>query len=376
MSNVSKSDSDILREIVKKMEEQENVFISTESEENNENDEKTMEQIIEEFPGYPKYEERKHCGCQMTYYPEIDTYFWGEWEFQPCMPIFVIFLIVSSFIIGMIFCFPQFKYELIIFLPLITFFGILFLISYIQIIKIGPGYFPFYWGAKQALKSKNSLDNQEDEQNENDEDSRDYLLGNKIPCPKDGIMTNVHQYSWAHQLKRPERSVLARSARRIVLRPDHLCGWTTVWIGKRNHKLFILFNLYGFIYLTLYSIYMIRAIITMFSGKVNIAVLSVCGIYTLFALSFDIMTCSFVCSSIVEISQNITSWEEWSSKESAFYNRGSFKKNMEDVFGPYKGILNWLKPTSPFEQFSNEELANQYLLLRNEFSQNHNETRL
>ena len=353
------------------MDNQEQPEIIEESASRNEemSDDPTVEELVASFPGFPEYIEKDHCCCKMTYYPEIKTYFWGEWEFQPCMPSFVIFLIVSSYICFLFVTIPKFGLELLAAIPILSFFGYLFLYSYIQIIKVGPGYFPFYWGARQYLKSKtadeNNLINSQIDQE--DEDSRGFLLGsNKNVCPKDGIMTSNTQYTWAHQLPRPERSVLARSARRIVLRPDHLCGWTTVWIGKRNHKLFILFNFYGLIYLSLFCVYMVRAIISLFSDLDKFVLIIIAAIYALFAISFAIMNASFVCSSIYELAHNITSWEDWSGKESQKYNRGSFMKNMEDVFGPYTSCCNWLKPTSPFTQYTNEELSNQYLLIRNQ----------
>ena len=320
--------------------------------EKQEEPEKTEEQLALEFPGYSTFEEREHCGCKMTYFPEIDTYFWGEWEFQPCMPSFVIFLIVSSYLICVTIAIPKFGYEWIISIPIFTFLCIIFLISYIQIIKVGPGYFPFYWGVKNILKTKENGA-------ENDNGMSDYLL-NKTACPYDGIMTNPEQYKWGHKLKKPTRSILARSAKRIVLRPDHLCGWTTVWIGKRNHKLFMLFNFYGILYLTFFCVYTIRAVVKDFDNLENLAEIIVLAIYGLFSLSFALLTTSFTCTSLCGFCHNITSWEDWNNTKVSIYDRGSCIKNMEDVCGPSTNMCNWLKPYSPFEAFTNEELAAQY----------------
>ena len=296
------------------MEDQNNENINENQEEIPETPhEKTEAEIASEFPGFSEYEERNHCCCKMTYYPSIRTYFWGEWEFQPFMPCFVIFLIVSSYLVGMIFCFPLFGYENLFLIPLITFLFAMFLFSYIQIIRIGPGYFPFYWGAKSYLQSKNPIDETNPINNGN---SDDYLLGNdEIICPKNGILTTMEQYEWSHQLKRPERCILARSARRIVLRPDHLCDWTTVWIGKRNHKLFMLFNAYGCIYLAVYSFYMARAVIEIFSNPKSLSVFLILSIYGILAATFSILTMTFVISSLWDLRHNQTSWESWNNKE-------------------------------------------------------------
>ena len=320
------------------------------------------------FPGFPIFEEKQHCFCKMTYYPEIDTYFWGEWEFQPFMPAVVILLITSSYLFSLFFCLPKYGSESFFIIPTLTFFCVMFLVSYIQIIKTGPGYFPFYWGSRQT--PQNQSNSSLVMNHENDDETSGYLLGtNKLECPKDGIMTNDEQYKWAHQLDRPERSILARSARRIVLRPDHLCGWTTVWIGKRNHKLFMLFNFYGFFYLTLLVIYLGRDAISQVDKLENIPIFICEAIYSLFAISFAMMTFSFSYTSLLGFQHNVTSWEEWNQKNLRLYDRGSFRKNLEDVCGPSTNLCDWLKPISPFTNYSNEELSNQYLSIRRENEQ-------
>ena len=336
----------------------------------------TDEELAAQFPGFSEYEERTHCFCKMTYYPKIKKYFWGEWEFQPFMPGFVLFLIISSYIVGIIFCFPYFRFESIILIPVITFLFLMFLISYIQIIRIGPGYFPFYWGAKQYLKAQNPGDVTgtllTQDQVIPGDDHSDLLLGdNGIICPKDGLMTSSEQYTWAHQLKRPERAVLARSARRIVLRPDHLCDWTTVWIGKRNHKLFMLFNFYGFIYLTIYCIYMSRRVLKIFWDFSHIGTILVITIYCVLSFAFAILTISFVCSTVYDLRHNQTSWESWNNIQIPAYDRGSLMNNLEDVCGPSTHIIDWFKPISPFSSLSNEELANQYSLQKQKYEQTH-----
>jgi hypothetical protein len=81
--------------------------------------------------------------------------------------------------------------------------------------------------------------------------------------PFNWVETKRFWYSWEDQLNglavtslqvsfarappnRPPGSSFSSSAGRYVIRADHICAWIANWVGKRNHKQFILFNFYGF----------------------------------------------------------------------------------------------------------------------------------
>lgn len=298
-----------------------------------------LEEKINPFPGYTKWESRYHCGCKMFYIPKINSYFWKEWEFQPGMPFFVLFLIVSSFIVNLICTAPKIKYWNLITIPLQLIFGSLFVYCYIRTITDGPGYFPFYWSLGADAPTDEHLDL--------------HIPFNSIS--PSGIISTQEQLEWARSKIKPCRCIVSNSAHRIVLRPDHLCGWTTVWIGKRNYKFFFLFNFYGLFYMLVSVIsggyYSFSSFNANFSIKTIIQV-----IYTVLALAFLFLTGSFAFSGFKNAYDGHTSWEEWNSID--FFNRDK-QTNLEDAFGPGP-CLNWFKPFSPWTNISNEEIADSY----------------
>lgn len=292
------------------------------------------------FPGHSIFEKRTKCGIQMIYYPKIDAYFWREWEFSPAMPISVLTLISTSFIVLVSLVMPYFYWECLI-IPLQILLLVMYIYSYIQIIRVGPGYFPYYWGAQDLAIDITT----------------ETLLNHNFP--PQGIMTSEEQYQWGHVLPMPPRSKLAHSARRIVLRPDHLCGWTTVWIGKRNHKMFILFNFYGLLYTLMLSFYSIRRLVVMFTNLSGVLSIIIVGFYGFLSLTFTLVHIIFLYSGLHSAFINQTSWEEWNNFPPNTYDRGR-QKNLEDVFGKWNGVCDCLCPTDPFSQFTNEDLAAEY----------------
>jgi hypothetical protein len=70
-----------------------------------------------------------------------------------------------------------------------------------------------------------------------------------------GIVASQKQVEWIETQTKPNRCIFSMSARRIVIRPDHFCGWTASWIGIRNHKFFWLFNFWGFVYISIFLIF-------------------------------------------------------------------------------------------------------------------------
>ncbi|EAX93643.1 DHHC zinc finger domain containing protein [Trichomonas vaginalis G3] len=189
------------------------------------------------------------------------------------------------------------------------------------------------------------------------ENQQDFMISGYV-CPPDGIITSEKQYEWAHNLPKPSRSTLTHSARRYVIRADHLCGWTTVWIGKRNYKMFMLFNFYGTPYLGLFSAYCIRYFVKYFNS-LEITPLVIVAIYGILALSFTLLTFSFSISSLSLACHNRTNWEDWNTVTED-YDRGSCKANMEDICGTPASKWDYFCPKSPFTNITNDELVRQY----------------
>jgi hypothetical protein len=63
----------------------------------------------------------------------------------------------------------------------------------------------------------------------------------------DGLAVTDAQFAFACAPEnRAPGSSFSRTSGRFVIRADHICGWIGNWVGKRNHKQFMLFNFYGF----------------------------------------------------------------------------------------------------------------------------------
>lgn len=294
---------------------------------------------ISEFPGFSRYMKKRHCCIEMTYYPDINKYFIGEWEFSPYTPIIVLSLISSSYIVLCYISFVLFTIDSFVILVIELLIGYFFIYSYISVIKVGPGYLPFYWSARHELNV-------------------DDIGFHNAVCP-DGVVTDERQLKWARSLSKPQRTSLFTSARRIVVRPDHLCMWTTVWIGKKNFKLFFLFNFYGMLYTFLFCVQMLRGTMNILISQWGFISTIITLVYLLLGLAFFVLVSSFTATGLCSIKQNRTSLEEWGSTPQGTYDRGR-KRNFEDVFGPSDSILDWLTPTSPFEGYNLETLANLY----------------
>lgn len=288
---------------------------------------------VTEFPGYSKYDEKKVCCCKVAYFPSLQTYFLGQWEIIPWLPIFVFLLAISAFIVISIVGISVFNFtEIIIVLIILFILLFMFLLNFSLVIYEGPGYYPF------SLVHDN---------------------GNP-PTPWAGIQSSVEQYSWVQLQSRPPRSAFFRTAHRYVLRPDHFCGWTSTWIGKRNFKFFILFNFYGMLYLTLFTIYIIRAVINFLVPLKISASFIFSLIYMVLGAFFAFMTGNFFFTSIVHTVKNETNWEIWNHIDSTKFKKASLKENLQDVFGEVN-IFLWFCPISPWHDKTNAEISTGYV---------------
>jgi hypothetical protein len=109
----------------------------------------------------------------------------------------------------------------VISMAVVSLFLILFLYSYYSAAFSDPGFLPFNWIDTQRFW---------------------YSWQDQLS----GMATTEAQMDFARAAEnRPPGSSFSRTSGRFVMRADHICGWVANWVGKRNHKQFLLMNFYG-----------------------------------------------------------------------------------------------------------------------------------
>lgn len=307
-----------------------------------------------EFPGFTKYRRVKYCCTNNAIYIDKipNIVFLGHWDAQPGFPIAVTTIIVSSYLVAMILIYPVWrKLTGILMASILSITFFLFIYSYFRIIIDGPGYLPFYWPLKHSSDQSLEISS--------DDDETSTLINKNDELSPSGIISTKEQLNWAKDRPRPNRSILSTDGHRIVIRPDHLCGWTASWIGKRNYKFFLLFNFWGSIYISNFLVSCIIEIVSEMKNDEPSFVVAILFVYAFLALTFLLMTGSFTCTHTYQMFTNQTSWEEWKGIDSSRFDRG-FKENVEDVCGPWSKWYTFLLPISPWTNFTNSELVKDY----------------
>ena len=160
------------------------------------------------------------------------------------------------------------------------------------------------------------------------------------------------------------RVKLFKSARRLVIRPDHFCAWFACFIGKKNHKLFMLFNFWGFIYISLFFSSDLYAFILCLQGINSIGTkLIICIIYLMLAFFFLMMTGSFTFETIYNLSTNITSFEKMSMDRRKISHRPKYncKESWEEVCGPISQWYTYLIPWSPYHNVDEYDMIYEHI---------------
>jgi hypothetical protein len=97
---------------------------------------------------------------------------------------------------------------------------LLFYVTYIHAVCRDPGYLPFNWAADGPTKYG----------------WRELMSGTAV---------SDAQILFAVSTTRPPGTSFSKSYGRYVIRADHICGWISNWVGKRNHKHFLLMMAWG-----------------------------------------------------------------------------------------------------------------------------------
>lgn len=150
------------------------------------------------------------------------TLYFKHWEVQFLFPTIVIVLVIMGLAIYFTDLYPYIENPNLQMLSLsvLLFSLTMFLWSYFAAVCMDPGFLPFNWS--QTKRSKYGW--------------KEILEGTALTSD---------QVCYAENHSRPIGSCFSHSYGKFVLRPDHVCGWIANWVGKRNHKQFILFLLYG-----------------------------------------------------------------------------------------------------------------------------------
>ncbi|EAX96797.1 DHHC zinc finger domain containing protein [Trichomonas vaginalis G3] len=210
--------------------------------------------------------------------------------------------------------------------------NICFLLSYFATIFEGPGFLPFYYPLQITKR---------------DDGVPDYLSG---------VVSNEQQENYVRSKPKMSRVGFFKTVQRYVLRPDHFCGWTGQFIGKKNYKLFVLFNIWGAIYTSQFLGYCVFALVSNLSlPQPFIPSLLFTLIYMLQCILFCMMTCNFGCVGIYNIHTNSTQLEQMQDNKNS-YAKPNCIDNWEEVCGPRAKWYFWIFPVPAFHDKSSEYL--------------------
>lgn len=303
-------------------------------------------ETIQTIPELTKYEVTCKCCCGIDPCVKIQDKdpvprsFWGSHELDSiCMNVFVSGIIIFVELVHFLIVFPKlaytsnssddgfhysishvYKYQIPC-LALHIFTLILFLWAYFAAACMDPGFLPYNWF--ETRKTKYNWQEQ--------------LSG--LAIREDQV-----QYAYDH---RPNIASFSKSAGRFVIRADHICGWIGNWVGKRNHKQFILMNFWGSMYaLNLFvwhipiiqqimpsedhSLFFVYILLVFFEGCVEIVFAIL--LFYVFIMSLD------------DLRKDLTKIKKWKNEKGQDY---SCLKATREVFGP-GNICCFVFPTPAF----------------------------
>ena len=320
------------------------IYQKMKSNKNSEEDEfLDQNKYFSNFPPYTKWESRgTFFGLQKGYIPGIKKTFLNHWEVSLCMPITVISIIYSSYFIYLLDFFLILSFSWKSFLVMLIFL-ILYTISYFQVIIEGPGYLPYYF--PNPPPKLNNLKNNE----------KDYLSG---------VAATQEQIDYAKSNIHIPRTHFFKSARRVVIRGDHFCEWCACFIGKKNYKLFFLFNFWGSLYIGYFGYSIINAIIKSVNFKnPNVFMLIMNMLYTVIVVFFFIFQMYFILDSLKSIWTDVRDYESLikDKKDPVIMSkRKQIKKSklelFEEVFGNRSQWYLWLIPIGAYHNIDDVSL--------------------
>ena len=250
-------------------------------------------------------------------------YFLRHWEFNPTMPIAVCILTFYPLCCHFALVCPRSHIALaVVSSVVICFFGVMFMWSYFAAVCMDPGYLPFNWIETQRFW---------------------YSWQDQLT----GLAATEEQVLWARERRnRPPGCSFSTSAGRYVIRADHICGWISNWVGKRNHKQFMLMNFWG----TLYAL----ALICFFWGQ-NVSfvdldmVVMILGLMALvIEFTFGVTMASMGISALIDLKKHRTKIQRMRHEEGDA-RKFTFEHSMREICGN-GSKCRWFIPTPAFDR--------------------------
>jgi hypothetical protein len=158
------------------------------------------------------------CCCRCAEFLDSpDHYFCCYWKVSPCMPVFIAILLIYCYTMFIVCHFLHFTSSVVRLVSLVesTLVCFLFACSYYSAMCSDPGFLPFNWHDTRRTKYT----------------WLELMAGTGIFEP---------HIAYVNAVPRPPGCSFSKSYGRYVIRADHICGWITNWVGKRNHKQFLL----------------------------------------------------------------------------------------------------------------------------------------
>lgn len=276
-------------------------------------------ETADDIPEETKWKQvRNCCGIPVLLVMPQDRLFLKHWELSPIVPIFVALLIIYCIIAYFITTFPYLSpnYLKIISLIEICIPFVLFLWSYIYSVFADPGFLPFDW-----VKTKKTHYSWEDQ-----------LSGL-------AFLPDQIQFARKHH---PDFASFSSMSGRFIIRADHYCGWIANWVGKRNHKQFILMTFYGFLFCLSLLMWIFFTNVSL--RRINKSLFIVQLVADLFEASFCVSLFMFLLDNLYNLCLNRTQIQKWKRQSS---NSGKRCAGIKEVCGEHN-ICCYFIPTPAF----------------------------